>query len=68
MEITWKESIAYGENAKRLLESSPNTPSDIKLSISQLTMVQYEKKNQKLFLFVLDGLNKPKNHFTLLSL
>jgi hypothetical protein len=35
-------AYVHGEDAKRLLSYSPNTPRDTKLSISQLTMVQHE--------------------------
>jgi hypothetical protein len=46
-------AYVHGEDAKRLLSYSPNTPRDTKLSISQLTMVQHEIS----FRSLQDGMN-----------
>jgi hypothetical protein len=64
--IRGKNLCTYGEYAKRILAYSPNMPRDIKLGIFQLIMEQKEKTSDSLFLSLM-GLNKPKNHFTLLA-
>ena len=51
--ICEKNKSVHGEDAKRLLAYSPNTPRDIKLTITQLIMGQNEK-NLRFFLSVLD--------------
>ena len=49
-----KNLCVHGEDAKRLLAYSHNTPRDIKVLISQLIMIQI-KKNFMFFLSTLDG-------------
>jgi hypothetical protein len=56
-------AYVHGEDAKRLLPYSPNTPRDKKLSISQLTMVRHEILSDPYFLYNM-GWIKPKNYFT----
>jgi hypothetical protein len=64
----------HGEYAERIYahmentqgESCHNMPRDINLSIFQLIKEQNEKTSDSLFIFLM-GLNKQKNHFTLLT-
>jgi hypothetical protein len=44
LQIRGKNLCVNGENAKRLLAYSPNTPRDIKVRISQLIIIHIFKK------------------------
>jgi hypothetical protein len=54
--IRGKNLCVHGEDAKRLMAYSHNTPGDIKVHISQLIIIRI-KTNFRFFLSTLDGMD-----------